>query len=97
MPVKAEPVASVMMKPLMPVRTVRRPLIRPPATPISSASGMASEQRHAEDLHHAAEQHRDEPAQRADREVHLADGEHDHLREGDEQADAGAAQHAHRC
>ena len=45
MPVKAEAVASVMMKPLMPVRTVRRPLIRPPAAPIESARGTASDER----------------------------------------------------
>ena len=42
MPVKADAVASVMMKPLMPVLTVSSPLISPPAAPITSASGTAT-------------------------------------------------------
>ena len=49
-------------------------------------------QRHAKDLHHAAEQDGDHAAERTDRQVHLADGERHHLREGDEDADADAAQ-----
>ena len=36
---------------------------------------------------------RHQAAERPDREIHLAHAEHDHLREGDEQADADAAQH----
>ncbi len=91
-PVKAEAVASVTMKPLMPVRAVRRPLISPPRTPIAERDRDSEPQRHAKDLHHAAEQDGDQAAERADRQVHLADGERDHLREGDDHADADAAQ-----
>ncbi len=39
---KREAVASVTMNPLMPVRAARRPLTRPPATPIAIATGTAS-------------------------------------------------------
>ena len=85
MPVKAEAVASVMMKPLMPVRTVSKPLMRPPSAPIRSASGTADDERHAVDLHHAAEGDGDEAAERADGDVHLADAERHHLREADEE------------
>ena len=49
-------------------------------------------QRHAKDLHHAAEQDGGHAAERADGEVHLPHGERHHLREGDDDADADAAQ-----
>ena len=39
---KAEAVASVTIKPLMPVRAARRPLTSPPRTPIPIAIGTAS-------------------------------------------------------
>ena len=93
MPVKAEAVASVMMKPLMPVRTVSTPLISPPSAPIRRASGTARIERHAEHLQHAAERDGDEPAERADGDVHLPDAERHHLREADEERDAEAPQH----
>ena len=93
MPVKAEAVASVMMKPLMPVRTVRKPLMRPPVAPISEGERHRRDERHAVDLHHPAEGDGNEPAERADGDVHLADAERHHLREADEEPDAEAPQH----
>jgi hypothetical protein len=47
MPVKADAVASVMMKPLMPVRTVSTPLISPPVRR-SEGDRHGEDQRHAE-------------------------------------------------
>ena len=51
------------------------------------------DQRHAEHLEHAAERDGDEPAERADGDVHLPDAERHHLREADEERDAEAPEH----
>ena len=77
----------------MPVRTVRKPLIRPPTTPTSERERHRGDERHAVDLHHSAEGNGDEPAERADGDVHLADAKRHHLREADEEPDTEAPQH----
>ena len=55
--------------------------------------GNRQEKRKAVELHRRAEDDGGQPAERADGDIHLADAERHHLREGDEQADAEAAQH----
>ena len=76
----------------MPVQTAKNPLTKPPNTPSASANGSASEYGKAKDLHHAAEGNRDQASQTADGKIHLPDGEGDHLRVRNEDADADAAQ-----
>ena len=66
MPVKTDAVASVMMKPLMPVRTVKTPLaIRRRRRSAAQADRDAN--REARIFHHAADDDGDEPAERSDR------------------------------
>ena len=60
---------------------------------MATASGTARMSGKPEHLQHAAEADGDEPAERADGDVHLADAERHHLGEADEQADAEAPQH----
>ena len=85
MPLKADGVASVMMKAEMPVPAMSRPLISPPASADRERRGTRRASGEAPDLHHAGEGDRGQAADRADGDVHLADGEGDHLREGDQQ------------
>ena len=55
--------------------------------------GNRQEKGEAVELHRRAEDDGGQPAERADGDVHLADAQRHHLREGDEQADAEASQH----
>ena len=87
---KADAVASVMMKPLMPVRAIKQPVDQPGQRADRQREGDRERRPAGRDLHRAAEGDRHQAADRADRDVHLADAQRDHLREGDEQADAEA-------
>ena len=88
-PVKMLEVARVMMKLLIPVRVMRKPLINPRMTARVRPSGDRDQRRHAKDFHHPARKHGNHPADRADRQVHLAGGERHHLGKGDHDLHGG--------
>ena len=86
-PLKIDRVASVTMKAEMPVAAISRPLASPAATPMRERERGGQQRRKSPDLHHAGESDRAEPADRADRQIHLADRDDDHLRHRDHAVD----------
>ncbi len=78
----------------MPVRAMTKPLAAPASAPMARPINSGRDGRQAVELHHRGEADRDEPADGAERKVHLADGDDDELAQRDHHVDGdGREQH----